>query len=246
MKQCAFCQAEAKDDELFCMRCGHRLDAPKETKPAEDNLPLECPACGTRYAEGTMFCAKDGKQLTRLKANPNERVCHVCGKKYAADVPFCTECGCDLQHPPTVVGGDMEAKAKEARAKFFRELSPKLEAKLLFITEGKRSTPSFILTILACMLFFILMAIIDRMSFASLLLLLTTGPVYFAVHMMFKDTYNKQLVAPYTAYLRRFDGGVQLQTEMSKKTKRPAESKYNFINEAMVEYQRDPTNAKGK
>ena len=147
MKTCAFCHAEAKDEnERFCRLCGHRFETMEESKPVavesapdepqerkpraagpareEDTLPRECPKCGARYIGGTRFCAKDGANLMHRTSKHGVRVCRVCGTQHDRETSYCTVCSASLKHPPTIVYGDMELVAKAARERFVSKIAP--------------------------------------------------------------------------------------------------------------------------
>lgn len=56
---CQKCGAENADDNLFCMTCGEKLEAPK----VEDESVKFCTYCGSKLNADSAFCTSCGKKL---------------------------------------------------------------------------------------------------------------------------------------------------------------------------------------
>lgn len=82
-KICPNCGNICNNDDIFCNKCGTKLNLDKEHT---------CPNCGTQYKPDVdLFCKNCGQTLKTL-----ELKCPNCGTKYESGDLFCGECGTEL------------------------------------------------------------------------------------------------------------------------------------------------------
>ena len=75
-KSCVRCGASLTDEDVYCRKCGMKVDrSPK------------CSACGERLAEDDIFCRKCGNQVK------NAYSCPKCGEVVSEDAGRCPKCG---------------------------------------------------------------------------------------------------------------------------------------------------------
>ena len=84
---CKKCGAENANDNLFCMTCGEKLEAPAE----EPESIAFCPYCGSKLNEDGAFCPACGRQVISDAAEGV--VCPKCGAALETPVEFCPFCG---------------------------------------------------------------------------------------------------------------------------------------------------------
>ena len=78
-KRCVRCGASLTEDDVYCRKCGLKVDrSPK------------CSACGEKLAEDDIFCSKCGNQVK------NAYACPKCGETVSEDAPLCPKCGTSL------------------------------------------------------------------------------------------------------------------------------------------------------
>jgi ribosomal protein L40E len=75
-KNCVRCGASLTDDDVYCRKCGLKVDrSPK------------CSVCGEKLADEDIFCRKCGNQVK------NAYSCPKCGEVVSADATSCQKCG---------------------------------------------------------------------------------------------------------------------------------------------------------
>jgi ribosomal protein L40E len=78
-KNCVRCGASLTDEDVYCRKCGLKVDrSPK------------CSACGEKLAEEDIFCRKCGNQAK------NAYACPKCGEPVSEDATICPKCGARL------------------------------------------------------------------------------------------------------------------------------------------------------
>jgi ribosomal protein L40E len=78
-KNCVRCGTGLTDEDVYCRKCGLKVDrSPK------------CSACGEKLAEEDIFCRKCGNQVK------NAYSCPKCGEVVSEDATICPKCGSSL------------------------------------------------------------------------------------------------------------------------------------------------------
>lgn len=104
MKACPQCNAQLKDDLLFCTKCGTKLSSePLTTQDNTEDLfqEMKCPSCEIIFTDGSLFCNKCGTKLEDVPRQQPDPVllykqCPGCEKKFEDESLFCNMCGIKL------------------------------------------------------------------------------------------------------------------------------------------------------
>lgn len=89
-KTCPLCGNKNKDDAVFCVSCGQRLNF---------DQGIKCLNCGEANQNDARFCSGCGAVLESASRKPAETVevleaaCPACGEPLTEDAKFCTNCG---------------------------------------------------------------------------------------------------------------------------------------------------------
>lgn len=65
VKTCANCGSEMDKAQLFCAKCGSRIEVPAPAAATYEPVApmLSCPSCGTIQQAGSVFCANCGTKI---------------------------------------------------------------------------------------------------------------------------------------------------------------------------------------
>ncbi len=105
--KCSYCGEENPEGELFCSKCGMKIEAvmgapePERPEPPEPEPGKRCENCGYVNPEGASVCKGCNQPLEELLPEPL-RVCPSCGfDKNPEPAKFCMSCGAQLPEPIT-------------------------------------------------------------------------------------------------------------------------------------------------
>jgi len=103
IRLCPNCGSEIDEDNLYCSKCGARIEPPAPAEPVEEKKPdfKVCPTCGSKLTLEAAFCPSCGTRQDIIEEDKKEipqdsKKCPQCGAEIEEGSSFCVNCGAKL------------------------------------------------------------------------------------------------------------------------------------------------------